>query len=110
MGHQTPDPMPTYADMTIFRPDGQLKEPFQDICSALHLNPEELRPKTVDAFKQKNASYNIQILRYNHYEGKRQGMYMTLAFSKQLLLQYFSKGPGLTSDLRRKLCFQDSAV
>ena len=70
---QAPKPIAATYDPIILTKDGHLKEQLHDLCREIGLEPSEVEVRPLESFKEKDINYNIQVLRYNHYENKRQG-------------------------------------
>ncbi len=67
-------------DAVIFNKDGKLKDQYYKICLEININPDELYPQTLEAFKEPGIIKSVQILRYNNWENKRRGMADLLLF------------------------------
>ena len=70
-------PMPiknAVTDHILYSKDGTIRPQFLKICTEVGLNPDDLTYRAIDEFKGPKISYNIQVIRYNHFENKRQGI------------------------------------
>lgn len=74
LNQKAPKPVVPYNDPVLFTKDGRLREQFHELCHSIGLDPHELEVRKLDTFKEKDLSYSAQVLRFNHYENKRQGM------------------------------------
>ena len=63
-------------DSLIFTRDGSIKPNYLKICEKAGINPEELIFKPLESYGGKTVAAPIKILRFNHYENKRQGTLM----------------------------------
>ena len=60
-------------DPLIFTRDGRIKASYLTICEEAGIDPKELIFKSLQSYGGKNVAEPIKILRFNHYENKRQG-------------------------------------
>ncbi|CAG9330494.1 unnamed protein product [Blepharisma stoltei] len=69
----------------------------------LGLSPNELQPKPIEEFSDKNSTMEVQMLRYSHYEARRQAKIEILSntlFSKGLFAHKFDSATNSPDDSR----------
>jgi len=78
--YKPPVPLePVPKDSIIYGKDGEIKPFVVSLCAEFNINPDEIHPKTLEDFYEKDITTNVQILRYNEYEMQRRSI-VTLKF------------------------------
>jgi hypothetical protein len=79
--YKEPKPLkPLPKDPFIFNKEGKVRGYFIKLCEEIHIDPNDLYPKTVEDFAAPDITQNIQIHRYNNYENKRRGIVAIFQF------------------------------
>jgi len=74
--YKCPPPLkPPIPDPNIYTKDGHIKEEVLPFCIDLKIEPLDLCIKLLEDFAKADVSENVQTLRYNAYEAKRQRMF-----------------------------------
>jgi len=70
---KTPSPIKSPKnDSIVYTKEGHVKDQFLHICQDLKIDPTDLGIKTLEDFSEPGIPENIQVIRYNTYEKKRQ--------------------------------------
>lgn len=71
--NRTPSPVHIVPpDKHLFNREGKLRDQVLHLCQTLKIDPNDLYPKSLEDFADPEVHKNVQILRFNHYESKRQ--------------------------------------
>jgi len=71
--YKCPPPLKApFNDPTIYTKDGHVKEDILPFCMDLKIDPLDLCIKLLEDFARSDVSENVQTLRYNAYEARRQ--------------------------------------
>jgi len=79
--HKPPVPLePVPLDKAIFSKKGKIRISALTICKEMGIDPQDIYPKSLEDFAEKDVPANVQILRFNGYETQRRSKYSSTHF------------------------------